>query len=119
MSSHRSVAKKQRRIARVRAKVIGSSERPRLAVFRSLAHISAQIVDDAAGKTLVAMHDQELSAAEQKGKKTDVAFAVGKMIATRAKEKGIVQVVFDRRDKQYHGRVKAVADGAREGGLTF
>ncbi len=108
----------KRRIARVRAKVRGTSERPRLAVRRSLAHIYAQIIDDTTGRTLVAVSDTEVK--QKKGaKKSELASEVGKLLASRAKEKGIASVVFDRRDKRYHGRVKALADGAREGGLNF
>jgi len=109
-----------RRVARVRAVVKGTAERPRLAVRRSLSHTYAQVIDDAIGKTLAAASDSDFDAKELKGKsKTDVAFLVGKTLAERAKAKGIGKVVFDRRDKKYHGRVKAVADGAREGGLQF
>ena len=107
-----------RRIARVRAKVHGTAERPRLCVVRTLKHMCVQVIDDAQGKTLVSVSDQEL-ALDAKTTKTEKAIAVGKMVAERAKAKGIVSVVFDRRDKQYHGRVRAVADGAREGGLIF
>ncbi len=108
---------KDRRIARVRAIVHGTAERPRLAVHRSLKHISAQLIDDVAGKTLAAASDTDV---EAKGKKkAEVATLVGKLIAERAKSKGLTKVVFDRRDKRYHGRVKAVADGAREAGLNF
>lgn len=108
---------KDRRIARVRMIVRGTAERPRLAVVRSLKHISAQVIDDVAGRTIAAATDQDV---EAKGKKkTEVATLVGKLIAERAKSKGVSTVVFDRRDKRYHGRVKAVADGAREAGLIF
>jgi large subunit ribosomal protein L18 len=108
---------RSRRIARVRAKVKGSAERPRLAVRRSLAHIYAQIIDDESGKTLAAASDADVKA---KGlKKTEVAAEVGKVLAERAVAKKISSVVFDRRDKRYHGRVKALADGARAGGLAF
>ncbi len=108
---------RQRRVDRVRAKVKGNSEKPRLAVFRSLKHISAQLIDDIQGKTIIAAIDKEIEA--DKATKTESAFELGKLIAKRAKEKKINKVVFDRRDKRYHGRVKAVADGAREGGLEF
>lgn len=112
--------KRLRRIARTRAKITGTAERPRLTVRRSLAHIYAQVIDDVARKTIAAASDADIDAKETKGKKkTDVSVAVGKLIAERAKAKGVTRVVFDRRDKQYHGRVKAVADGAREGGLEF
>lgn len=109
-----------RRINRTRAKVVGSTERPRLAVRRSLAHMYAQVIDDSTGKTIAAATDADLAAKELKGKtKTEIAFLVGKTLAERAKAKGVEKVVFDRRDKKYHGRVKAVADGARDGGLQF
>jgi len=110
---------KTRRLARVRAKISGTAERPRLSVYRSLQHIHAQVIDDVSGKTIVAAKDTELSADARKGKKTEQALAVGKLIAERAKAKGVSTVVFDRRDKKYHGRVRAVAEGAREAGLTF
>ncbi len=120
MSKTTMQARAARRLARVRAKISGTSERPRLAVSRSLKHIAAQLIDDVAGKTLVAANDTEIADADRKGKKkAELAFLVGKLIAERAKAKGVSTVVFDRRDKQFHGRVKAVADGAREAGLTF
>jgi large subunit ribosomal protein L18 len=106
--------KRYRRHLRVRKKVAGSAERPRLVVFRSLKHIYAQLVDDTSGRTLMTVSDQKLA-----GKKTEKSAEVGKQIASRAKEAGISRVVFDRAGYQYHGRVKAVADGAREGGLEF
>ncbi|MCI0479470.1 50S ribosomal protein L18 [Candidatus Uhrbacteria bacterium] len=109
-----------RRIARTRAKVSGTAERPRLAVRRTLSHIYAQVIDDTVGKTLAAASDADIAKADAKGKtKTEIAFLVGKAVAERAKAKKVERVVFDRRDKRYHGRVKAVADGAREGGLQF
>lgn len=109
-----------RRILRTRAKIDGTADRPRLSVRRSLAHIYAQAIDDRAGTTLAAASDLDLAAKATKGKtKTEIAFLVGKALAARAKTKGIERVVFDRRDKKYHGRVKAVADGARDGGLQF
>lgn len=112
--------KRLRRIRRVRAKVNGSPERPRLAVFRSLAHIGAQVIDDTSGKTLAAAKDVDVPEKERKGKKkTDLAFLVGKLLAERALAKGVKSVVFDRRDKKFHGRVRAVAEGAREAGLIF
>ncbi len=114
------IEQKKRRIARVRAKVKGAPERPRLAVHRSLSHISAQIIDDTTGQTLVAARDLEIPADGRAGKKkTEVASLVGKLLAERAKGKGIEKVVCDRRDKRYHGHVRAVAEGAREGGLKF
>jgi large subunit ribosomal protein L18 len=120
MSKLNSSTAKARRIARVRATVSGTTERPRLAVFRSLAHISAQVIDDTNGKTLAAANDRDLSAGDRKGKKkSELATMVGKLVAERAQAKGVTQVVFDRRDKQYHGRVQALAEGAREAGLKF
>ncbi|MFA5358794.1 MAG: 50S ribosomal protein L18 [Patescibacteria group bacterium] len=105
---------KERRITKIRSKVFGTTAKPRLAVFRSLSHIHAQIIDDNSGKTLVFVDDRGL-----KGKKVEKALAVGKLIAGKAKEKKITEVVFDRRGNRYHGRVAALADGAREGGLKF
>mgnify|MGYP001006414625 CR=1 len=111
---------KLQRIQRVRAKINGTAERPRLAVFRSLAHISAQLIDDVAGKTIVSMRDVELSKSDlDSKKKTEIAQLVGKELGVRAKGKGVTAVVFDRRDKRYHGRVQALAEGAREAGLIF
>ncbi len=113
---------RKRRHVRVRAKVSGTAERPRLNVFRSSAHIYAQVIDDTTGRTLVAASDLEESVVQQAGddaNKTARASAVGQAIAQRAKGAGINDVVFDRGGFLYHGRVKAVADGAREGGLKF
>jgi large subunit ribosomal protein L18 len=106
--------KRFRRHLRVRKSVQGTTERPRLVVFRSLKHIYAQIVDDQSARTLMTVSSEKLE-----GRKTEKSTEVGKLIASRAKEAGITQVVFDRAGYQYHGRVKAVADGAREGGLEF
>ena len=108
-----------RRHLRVRRKVAGSAERPRLVVFRSSKHIYAQVVDDVRGVTLLGAGDtSEGIQVDGKGK-TARSFALGRLIAVKAKEKGIGKVVFDRGGYQYHGRVKAVADGARKGGLEF
>ena len=104
-----------RRHLRVRKKVAGTSERPRLVVYRSLKHIYAQLVDDVARHTLASVSSHTVG----EGKKTEKATAVGKALAERAKSAGITRVVFDRAGYRYHGRVKAVADGAREGGLNF
>ncbi len=115
-------AKLARRKARVRAKISGTREVPRLSVFRSAKHINAQLVDDVAGRTLVSANDMELPAkVEAKERKGKVArsYAVGKLLAERAKKAGVVKVVFDRGGRQYHGRIKALAEGAREGGLQF
>jgi large subunit ribosomal protein L18 len=110
-----------RRHARVRKKVSGTPERPRLNVFRSLAEIYVQIIDDEAGHTLVSASsiDKELKKTLDGKKKSEQAHLIGIAIAERARAKGIEQVVFDRGGYRYIGRVKALADGAREGGLKF
>lgn len=110
-----------RRHLRVRKRVRGTPERPRLAVYRSLSHIYAQVIDDDAGRTLVAASDVEPSlrgGADAKAK-TEVAKLVGELLGRRAVEQGITQVVFDRGGFRYHGRVKALASAAREAGLKF
>ena len=107
-----------RRHKRVRGKIAGTPERPRLNVFRSETNIYAQIIDDVAGKTLVSASSLE-KAFSCDGTKTDAAKKVGQMVAERAKAAGITTVVFDRGGYVYHGRVKALAEGAREGGLAF
>ena len=103
---------------RIRLKLKGSTERPRLAVFRSLTHIYAQVIDDQTGKTIVSAASTDKS---QKitGGNVAGAKAVGKLVAQRAKEKGVSKVVFDRGGYLYHGRIKALADAAREAGLEF
>ena len=109
--------------SRIRKKISGSPARPRLAVFRSQSHIYAQLIDDEAGQTLA--HASSLDKGlrgddkKKKGATIDAAKAVGSLIATRAKEKGVETVVFDRGGFQYHGRIKALADAAREAGLKF
>ena len=110
-----------RRHARVRINVQGTQERPRLCVFRSLSEIYAQVIDDKAGHTIVSAStiDQELRGKMEGLKKSEKAKMVGKMLATRAKDKGVQTVVFDRGGFKYSGRVKALADGAREVGLEF
>lgn len=111
--------RRYRRHLRVRRKVAGSPERPRLVVFRSSKHMYAQVVDDVRGVTLVGAGDtSEGIQVDGKGK-TARSFALGRLIAAKAKAKGIAKVVFDRGGYQYHGRVKAVADGARKGGLEL
>ena len=112
---------RDRRHYRVRRKVSGTPERPRLNVFRSLEHIYAQVIDDVAGHTLASAStlDGEVKKAINGMKPVDAATVVGQMVAARAKNAGITQVVFDRGGYKYHGRIKAVADGAREGGLEF
>lgn len=117
-------ARLARRKARVRARVIGTAARPRLAVFRSLKHVRAQIVDDAAGRTLASAADADLgkkkaAAPEGMAAKVAAAYAVGQLVAERAKAAGITAVVFDRGGQRYHGRIRALAEGARAGGLTF
>jgi large subunit ribosomal protein L18 len=107
---------------RVRAKVSGTTQRPRLNVFRSSAHIYAQVIDDTRGHTLAAASDLEAAVKERAGdgaSKVERAKVVGQLAAERAKQAGIDAVVFDRGGFLYHGRVRAVADGAREAGLTF
>ncbi len=112
---------RQARHDRVRKKVFGTPDKPRLNVYRSLNHIYAQIVDDEAGKTLVAAStlDKELKAQVKSGGNVDAAKAVGELVAKRAQEKGIKAVVFDRGGYIFHGRVKSLADAARAGGLEF
>ena len=107
--------------SRIRKKVAGTPQRPRLAVFRSQSHIYAQVIDDDGGKTLAAASslDKDLKTEHKRGANVAAAKAVGKLIAERAKEKGVDAVVFDRGGFQYHGRIKALADAAREGGLKF
>jgi large subunit ribosomal protein L18 len=107
-----------KRHKRVRSKITGTANRPRLAVYRSNAHISAQIIDDEQGKTLVAASTYEKSF-EGLGSNKEAAHKIGLLIAERAKEKGISAVVFDRGGYVYHGRVSELAEGAREGGLEF
>ena len=106
-----------RRHQRVRRKVNGTTERPRLAVFRSNRHIYVQLVDDVTGRTLAAASDMDEGIAA--GKKADRAKAVGQLMARRAKEAGVERVVFDRGGRLYHGRVRALAEGAREEGLQI
>jgi len=109
---------KERRVFRVRAKISGSKSRPRLAVFRSNKYISAQLIDDKKGTTLIACSSRE----EKGGKKItkeEAANNLGKILAEKALKDGIKEVVFDRRSYQYHGRIKALAEGARKAGLKF
>jgi large subunit ribosomal protein L18 len=117
---NRTIAR-ERRHARVRKHVSGTSERPRLNVFKSLTGIYAQVIDDMDGNTLISAStvDKELREQMKGMKKTEQAKAIGKAVAERAKSKGISSVVFDRGGFRYVGRVKALAEGAREGGLQF
>jgi large subunit ribosomal protein L18 len=108
-----------RRHLRVRQKVAGTGERPRLVVFRSLKHIYAQLVNDDLGVTLLAVGDSGKEITVEGGGKVARGKAVGKLLAEKAKAAGVTRVVFDRAGYRYHGRVQAVADGAREGGLEF
>ncbi|MCD4686777.1 MAG: 50S ribosomal protein L18 [Anaerolineae bacterium] len=110
-----------RRHRRVRAKISGTSIRPRLNVYRSLGHIYAQVIDDTVGHTLVSAStvDRELRAQIEGKGKTEAAKLVGELVAKRAQEAGVKQVVFDRGGFKYHGRIKALADAAREAGLKF
>ena len=103
---------------RIRRKLSGTKERPRLAVFRSVAHIYAQVIDDAAATTLVSASSVDKDG-KTKGGNVAAAKAIGKLVAERAREKGVKAVVFDRGGYQYHGRIKALADAAREAGLEF
>ena len=107
--------------ARIRKKLSGSTERPRLAVFRSQSHIYAQVIDDDAGRTVCAASslDGDLKGRFKRGSNVEAAKAVGQLIANRAKAKGVEAVVFDRGGFHYHGRIKALADAARESGLKF
>ncbi|MDP2656476.1 MAG: 50S ribosomal protein L18 [bacterium] len=111
--------KRIHRKRRIRARISGTAQRPRLAVFRSLQAIYAQLIDDEKGSTMASAREKELSATDLKKTKTERATHVGMLIAKKAAEKSIKSVVFDRGGYQYHGRVAALADGAREGGLEF
>ena len=104
---------------RIRRKIFGTSERPRLCVYRSLKHIYAQVVDDSAGRTLVSASSLEKDFPSKPGHNKQAATELGKLIARRSTDKGIEQVVFDRNGFKYHGRVKTLAEAAREGGLKF
>jgi large subunit ribosomal protein L18 len=119
--THTPRAARRRRHLRVRERLSGTPDKPRLAVFRSLNHIYAQIIDDTAGHTLAFATDLEADVRSKRDgkKKREVAELVGEVLAKKAKEKGIAAVVFDRGGFRYHGRVKAFADAARKGGLTF
>jgi len=116
-TSKAKVAARLRRHRRVRRRVAGTAERPRLAVYRSNRGIAAQLIDDVAGRTVAAASSQDKSLAKKA--RTEQPAAVGKLVAERAREAGIASVVFDRGGYLYHGRVKALADAARENGLEF
>ena len=112
-------AARHKRHERIRLRLEGTPSRPRLAVFRSLNHIYAQVIDDSSGKTLAAASSLEKELRSGSGNKTKEAAEVGKLIAARAKSAGVERVVFDRAGFRYHGRVKSLADAAREAGLDF
>jgi large subunit ribosomal protein L18 len=110
---------RHKRHARIRLHVEGSTGRPRLAIFRSLNHIYAQVIDDASGKTLASASTLEKELRDSKQTKTDEAKTVGRLVAERAKTAGVERVVFDRAGFRYHGRIRSLAEAAREAGLDF
>ena len=112
-------ASRLRRQVRGRKKITGTSERPRMVVTRSSKHITVQVVDDLVGKTVASASTMEADLRSFEGDKSAKAKRVGELVAERAKSQGVVSVVFDRAGNKYHGRVAALADGAREGGLAF
>ena len=112
-------AARRKRHERIRLHLTGTESRPRLAVFRSLNHIYAQVIDDASGRTLAAASTVEKELRGSKSTKSEEAAVVGRLIAERAKKAGVGQVVFDRAGFRYHGRIKSLADAAREAGLDF
>jgi large subunit ribosomal protein L18 len=112
-------AARRKRHERIRLHMAGTQDRPRLAVFRSLNHIYAQVIDDASGKTLVSASTVEKELKGSTSTKTEEAAVVGRLVAERAKAAGIQRVVFDRAGFRYHGRIKSLADAAREAGLEF
>jgi large subunit ribosomal protein L18 len=112
-------AQRVKRHERLRLRLTGTSDRPRLAVFRSLNHIYAQIIDDTTGKTLAAASSLEADLRTAEGTKSDDAKRVGRLVAERARKAGVDKVVFDRAGFQYHGRVRSLAEAAREAGLDF
>ncbi|MFO0874981.1 MAG: 50S ribosomal protein L18 [Phycisphaerales bacterium] len=112
--------RRQRRKQGIRKRVFGSPDRPRLTVFRSIKHIYVQVIDDLSGRTLAAASSVDGAVAENaSGSNAEAAKAIGKAIAERARKAGVSKVVFDRNGFRYHGRIKALADAAREGGLQF
>lgn len=119
MKTDKKVISRARRHKRVRKKIFGTPDRPRLSVYRSLDHVYAQIVDDIAGKTLVSFSSLNQEGLPSEGSKSDKAKAVGEKIASLAQAANIKQIVFDRGGYLYHGRVKALAEAARAGGLLF
>ena len=119
MDSKQKAQHKISRHKRVRAKITGTPERPRVSVFKSNRNVFAQFIDDTNGKTILSSKIVSSKKTKAKGSKTDKALAVGEMLAEKAKELGIKEVVFDRGGFKFHGRVKAVADGLRKGGIKF
>lgn len=118
ISAKRRIARSRRHF-RVRKRVVGTTVRPRLVVTRSARHIYAQIVDDSVGRTLASASTLDVTLRTAEGSKVDLAGKVGELVATRAKAAGVETVVFDRAGLKYHGRIAALADAAREGGLAF
>ncbi len=116
-NKHKSVCRSRRKTG-IRKKVMGMPDRPRLSIFRSAKHMYGQVIDDLTGRTLVAASSRD-KGADASGGNVDAASKVGALLASKAKDAGISQVVFDRNGFRYHGRVKAFADAAREGGLKF
>jgi len=112
-------AARRKRHDRIRLRLEGTESRPRLAVFRSNTHIYAQVIDDASGRTLAAASSVEKELRGSKQTKTEEAAVIGRLVAERAKTAGVAQVVFDRAGFRYHGRIKSLADAAREAGLDF
>ena len=119
MSTSKKLELRKRRHHRVRKKVLGTAERPRLAVFRSTKHITAQVIDDRSGRTLAAASTVEKDLRSSYGGNKDAATTIGRLVAERAKAAGVDKVVFDRGGFGYHGRVAALADAARAAGLEF
>jgi len=107
---------RDRRRKRIRAKIFGTASRPRISVFRSLKHLYVQLIDDERGLTILAVSDSEI---KDKGKKVELAEKLGELMAAKAAKNSITEAVFDKSSYKYHGRIKAVADGARKGGLKF
>lgn len=115
-------SKRQHRIMRhrrVRAKIIGTKEKPRVAVFKSNQHIFVQFIDDTVGKTILSSKVISVKKSKAKGSKTDKAHSIGEMLAVKAKELGITEAVFDRGGFKFHGRIKAIADGLKKGGIKI
>lgn len=111
--------RRQRRHRRVRARIIGTSERPRISVFKSSKHLFVQFIDDKTGKTIISSKVISAKKSKIKGTKTDKAAKIGEMLAEKAKEGGIKEAIFDRGGFKFHGRIKAVADGLRRGGIKL